>query len=148
MKNQIILYSESQLPFMIIMVLNAIFFHFSKNSVEVNYQLNHFNIIFTRLWFVHRVSGLNQNLHSKYQITVVISFVDISKIDTYLTLNASNLWHSTLNRYLKGHRINNLKNLTINNKIPKIHLLHHISANSHIYDAITFVGPLRAWRLP
>ena len=48
-----------------------------------------------------------------------IYFVDISMDDHYVALNASNVRYFFFNDHLKYHKINNLRNLTINNKISK-----------------------------
>ena len=58
-------------------------------------------------------------LHSKFQITAIFTFVDISTDGYYVALNALNVGYLTFNGHLKYHKINNLRNLTINNKISK-----------------------------
>ena len=46
-------------------------------------------------------------------------FVDISTDGYYVATNASNIRYLNFNGHLKYHKINNLRNLTINDKILK-----------------------------
>ena len=46
-------------------------------------------------------------------------FVEISTVVYYEALNASNVWHLTINEHLKYHKTKNLKSLKINSKRSK-----------------------------
>ena len=69
-------------------------------------------------WLIKKMI-LGHCLHSKGQITAIFTFVDLSTDGYYVALNASNVGHLTINGHLKYQKINNLRNLTINNKISK-----------------------------
>ena len=60
----------------------------------------------------------------------------------YVALDALHVRYLTFNGHLKYHKLNNLRNLTINNKYRKMPILHRLSANSHTcrYDAVMLVG--------
>ena len=49
----------------------------------------------------------------------IFSFIDISTDGYYAALNASNVRHLTFNGHLKYHKVNNLRNVTINDQISK-----------------------------
>ena len=49
----------------------------------------------------------------------IFNFIDIGTDGYYVALNASNVRYLTFNGHLKYHKINKLRNLTINNKISK-----------------------------
>ena len=68
---------------------------------------------------LNQENDLGHYLHSKCQITAKFTFVDISTDGYYAALNDSNVRYLTFNGHLKYHKINNLRNLTINNKISK-----------------------------
>ena len=127
------------------MVLNTIQYPYSNNWVKVNNQVFIiYNIIATCFWLVNQESDLGHCLHRKCQITAIFYFVDISTDGYYVAVNSSNVRYLTFNNHLKYHKINNLRNLTINNKYRKMTILHHITANSQTCgsDAITFVGSI------
>ena len=63
--------------------------------------------------------GLGHCLHSKCHITALFAFVDITRDGYYVAINTSNVWYLTFNDHLMYHKINNLRNLTMNNKISK-----------------------------
>ena len=50
-------------------------------------------------------------LNSQCQITAKFNIVDKSKAGMYVTLSASNVWHSAINKQLKN-KINNIRVLT------------------------------------
>ena len=91
---------------------------------------------------MNQENDLGHCSQSKCQITAIFTFFDISKNGYYVALNASNVRYFTFKDHLKYHKIINLGSLPINNKISKIPILYHISANSHTCgsDAIAFVG--------
>ena len=49
----------------------------------------------------------------------MLAFVDKSTDGYYVALNASNIRYLTFDDHLKYHKVNNLRNLTINDKILK-----------------------------
>ena len=53
------------------------------------------------------------------QTTAIFIFIDISTDGFYVALNASNVRYLTFNVHLKYHKRNNLRNLTINDKLSK-----------------------------
>ena len=63
-----------------------------------------------------------------------------------MTVNDSNVGYLTINDHLKLYRINNLRNLTINNKLSKMPILRDINPNSQtcVVDAITFDGSMNS----
>ena len=93
---------------------------------------------------VNQEKDLGNCLHSKCEITAIFTSIDISTDGYYVAPIASNVRYLTFHDHLKYHEINNLRNLTINDKIAKMLILHHLSANSHTCgsDAITFVGSM------
>ena len=70
-------------------------------------------------WLVNQENDLGSCLHSKCQITATFTFIDISADGYYVALNASNVRYLNLNDHLKYNKINNLRNLTINDKVSK-----------------------------
>ena len=103
-------------------------------------------MLFVSDW-LKKLSDIGHCLHSKFQITATISFVIISTDGNYLALKTLNVRYLAFNEHLKFYKINNLKNLTINDKISeKANYLHHMSANSHTCrsDARTFVRSMNS----
>ena len=49
----------------------------------------------------------------------MFTFIDISTESYYLALNTSDVRFLTFSDYLKFQKINNLRNITMNNKISK-----------------------------
>ena len=64
------------------MVLITIQLNYSNNWVKVNNKIFIFyNIITTGFWLVNQDNDLGHYLHSKWQITAIFTFDDISKDD-------------------------------------------------------------------
>ena len=78
-----------------------------------------YNIIATCFGLVNQEKDLGHCLHSKCQITAIFTFVNISTDGYYVALDASNVRCLTFNKHLRDHIINNLRILTIINKISK-----------------------------
>ena len=49
----------------------------------------------------------------------MFTYLDISADGYYVALDATNVRYLTFNKHLRDHRINNLRILTINNKLSK-----------------------------
>ena len=102
------------------MVLNTIQFHYSNNWVKVNNQIFIiYNIITTGFWLVNQENDLGQYLHKKCQITAIFTFIDIITDGYYVALSASNVRYLTFIGHLNYQKRNNLRNLTIYDKIYK-----------------------------
>ena len=69
-------------------------------------------------WLIKKMI-LGHCLHSECQIIVIFTFVGISTDGYYVAVNASIVRLLTFNDHLEYHKINNLRILTINNKISK-----------------------------